>query len=269
MHGDATHGDVDVVVKDRAVHIKLSNETVRNAMTPPMIRKIRRTLADLDGSEIVVVQGSGGHFCSGYSIGDLDASTDAHLLSGLFDDLERHPGAVIGAIEGGCAGAGLELALSCDIRIASTSAKFIVPPAALGVVYPIASVHRLVDAVGSGWARRMLLTAERVTADTATRIGLVSEAVAAAAVDDRVAELVERLSGLSPFSIARGKEFALAIRDGVVSGRQIKAVRGLDLTAESALTGPDFLEAQAARREKRRPVFGAARPLDAGPSGTG
>ena len=132
----------------------------------------------------LVITGKGGKFfCAGADInmfGDGDkaiAREVARRFSESFEDLSRFRGVSIAAINGYCMGGGMELALSCDIRIAEESALMALPEAKIGLLPCAGGTQTLPLLVGEGWAKRMILCGERVDAETALSIGLVEEIV--------------------------------------------------------------------------------------------
>ncbi len=228
--------------------------TLDNPPMNPLGGAMRETflklLDEVDSSadlRCLVVTGEGRAFCTGAdltSIGGEDLSTFGRLL----DRIEASRIPVIAAVNGWCAGGGVELALCCDIRIASTAAGFICAGVNMGM---IASAYRLPRLIGQGPAKAMLLTGLPHDAETALRFGLVTavhppEELKAAAI-----ALAERIASRAPLSVEATKR---------VSGRAI------DLAPEEAnrLTNKeiailrassDHKEAVAAFRARREPIF--------------
>jgi len=129
----------------------------------------------------LVVTGAGGAFCAGADLKDFpalnrDAALRTRFRTSMRAALDRLAGLAVPAIariDGACYGAGVALAMACDIRFASETARFAITPAKLGISYPQEDVHRLVALVGPGHAARLLLTATSIDAAEAARIGLV------------------------------------------------------------------------------------------------
>ncbi|MGQ0590963.1 MAG: enoyl-CoA hydratase/isomerase family protein, partial [Sphingosinicella sp.] len=132
-------------------------------------------------ARILVLSGAGGTFCAGADLKDFpalnrDAALRTRFRTGMGAGLDRLAGLpipTIARIEGACYGAGVALAMACDLRLASETARFAITPAKLGISYPQQDVHRLVSLVGPGQAARLLLTAASIDAAEAARIGLV------------------------------------------------------------------------------------------------
>ncbi|MEP1421367.1 MAG: enoyl-CoA hydratase-related protein, partial [Erythrobacter sp.] len=148
-------------------------------------------------------------------------------------------------IEGDCIGGGCGLALACDLRVATSSARLGITPAKLGLVYPFHDVKLLTDLVGPGQAKRILFTGGLIDAQEAMRIGLIE------CIDDDPTSIIEALTAASPHSIREGKKFVRRVLDGQEEDDEAT----LRVFAD-AFVGPDFLEGTTAFVEKRRPQFG-------------
>jgi enoyl-CoA hydratase len=138
----------------------------------------------------------------------------------IFDAVERLPKPVIAAVNGYCLGGGMELALVCDIRIASSSAKFGQPEVNLGIIPGGGGTQRLPRVVGLGAALRLILSGEIIAADEALRLRLVEEVAEPAKLLDRATELAELMASKSPVALAAAKEatraaLSLPLDDGL------------------------------------------------------
>jgi enoyl-CoA hydratase len=127
-------------------------------------------------------------------------------LPTVFEAIEQSPKPVIAAVNGFCLGGGMELALACDIRIASTNAKFGQPEVNLGIIPGGGGTQRLPRIVGMGHALRMILTGEMIAAEEAHRLGLVEEVVPPEVLIDRAVALGELIASKSPVAVAAAKE---------------------------------------------------------------
>ena len=138
----------------------------------------------------------------------------------IFDAVERLPKPVIAAVNGYCLGGGMELALACDLRLASSAAKFGQPEVNLGIIPGGGGTQRLPRMVGLGAALRLILTGEIITADEALRLRLVEEVTEPGKLLDRAFELAELIAAKSPVALAAAKEatraaLGLPIDDGL------------------------------------------------------
>ena len=163
--------------------IQLDRPAARNALSIEHWEKLAALCAEAaeGGARAIIVSGSGGAFCAGADLGEFgDLSRDETLrvrfrtaMRRGMDALRTLPLPSIAFIDGPCFGAGVALAIACDLRIATQSARFAITPAKMGIGYPQEDVARLVHLVGAGWASRLLFTGEPIDAATAERIGLV------------------------------------------------------------------------------------------------
>jgi enoyl-CoA hydratase len=138
----------------------------------------------------------------------------------VFDALERSPKPVIAAINGYCLGGGMELALACDIRVASSTARFGQPEVNLGIIPGGGGTQRLPRIVGLGAALRLVLTGELIGAEEALRLGLVEEVTEPAELLDRAVALAEVIASKSPVAVSAAKEatraaLSLPLADGL------------------------------------------------------
>lgn len=249
---------------DGAIHrLTLNRPARRNALTPGLARSLAEALdgvADSGKAELVVLRGAGGHFSAGLdlhwlrSLGDAPSLTE--LQRGLADfqaailAVVRCPVPVLAVVEGTAAGFGLDLALACDLRVASTTATFTSAFARMGLVPDGGSTFTLPRLVGIGPALRLLLAGETIDAARAQAIGLVDEVVESAGIDREVAALAERLTAGATSSVRAIKRLVRSQEIGALE--QTLATEGA--AQLQALQGPDFkrrVEAFAARLAAR------------------
>lgn len=121
------------------------------------------------------------------------------IVQGLADQLERTPKPTIAAINGICMGGGLEVALGCDLRIASTTARFATPEGKLGIIPGGGATARLPRIVGRGWGMEMLLMGQPIDADRALQIGLVTRLTEPAELLPEARRMADHLAGFAPF----------------------------------------------------------------------
>jgi enoyl-CoA hydratase/carnithine racemase len=212
---DATGGIVTITL----------NRPPANAWSREGLRQLRSTVLSLNDDKrvrAIIVTGQGPKFFSAGA--DLNAMADgdkavardvAQCFGEAFATLQEARAVVIAAINGYAMGGGLECALSCDIRIAERHAQMALPEASVGLLPAGCGTQTLPWLVGEGWAKRMILTNERVDADTALRIGLVEEVVDTGASLAKAREMAARVAGLSPEGVAYSKQLVHAARQGV------------------------------------------------------
>ena len=169
---------------DREIaRLVLDRPQARNAIPLQGWTALAEMLAEIRRSDarMLILCGGGGAFCAGADLGDfpqLNRSETARSdfrreMRGALDAIRAVEIPVIAWIEGPCYGAGVALAMACDLRVAAASASFAITPAKIGISYPQEDVHRLVELVGPGQAARLLFTARSIDSEEARRIGLI------------------------------------------------------------------------------------------------
>jgi enoyl-CoA hydratase/carnithine racemase len=240
-------------------HILIDRPLARNAMTPQMYAQLDAICAAIaTDAELrcVVLRGAGGRsFVSGSDITQFLAFEGAEDGVDYERRMARHLDAIAGigvpvvaVIEGFAVGGGLNMAACCDIRIATTDAKFGTPIAkGLGNCLSAANYARLLQAVGEGRARRMLLLGELLDVEDMLPTGFLTRVVAPDALDATVTEITEQICANAPLSL-RASKTALA---------RILAPQLADIEDMIRLVygSADFRDAVEAFTEKRKPVF--------------
>ncbi|BCL14313.1 enoyl-CoA hydratase/isomerase family protein [Micromonospora sagamiensis] len=205
-------GGLTVRVTGAVATVEISNPRRRNAMTPDMWRQLPPLLDRLEvdpAVRVLVLTGAGETFCAGADLGDLDellAAGDQSVAVAAEERLAAFAKPTVAAVRGACVGGGCQLAVACDLRIAAADARFGVPPAKLGVVYPTPTTRRLAALVGPATAKYLIFTGELVDADRAARVGLVDEVVPVDRFTGRIAELTGTVAVRSQLSVVAAKE---------------------------------------------------------------
>jgi enoyl-CoA hydratase/carnithine racemase len=256
-------GEVTIDRPAEAVaRLTISNADRRNAMDHPILDMIAEEVPKLaDGIETrcLIITGAGNIFSAGYDIGDIPDEVFAqeaerlvaHPFHRAIEAVEGFPFPTLAAINGHALGGGLELAVTCDIRIAARGSKLGMPPAKLGLIYSHTGLLKFIDTVGPARTREMFLTGRNMDADRAKQIGLVSEVVDADALPRAAVELASEIAANAPVSLRGNKEiinrltaFPRVSEDGE---REL-----IDLRLSSFST-EDFREGVRAFGEKRKP----------------
>jgi enoyl-CoA hydratase/carnithine racemase len=168
---------------DSVARLTLNRPEARNAIPAAGWGKLGDAIAQVEAGDarLLVVTGADRTFCAGADLADFQAMQGDEAAAGRFrtemraglDAVRNLPIPTIARIEGYCYGAGVALAMACDLRLAHPRAQFAITPAKLGISYPQEDVHRLVELVRPGQAARMLLSATPLRAEEAKEIGLV------------------------------------------------------------------------------------------------
>jgi len=246
---------------DGIVTITLNRPEVHNAMNERMRQELTRCFGDLatsDEARVVVVTGAGERaFSAGADIREFVEPQvpvrfrESRKRVDFRQAMDRCPQPIIGAIRGYALGGGLELALACDIRIASEDAQLGLTEVNLAIIPGGGGTQRLPRLIGRGRALEMILTGARIDAREAWRIGLVERVVPAADVLASARELARTLAEKAPVALRYAKE-------AVVKGLELPLADGLRLENDLATllrTTEDRVEGAKAFLEKRKPRF--------------
>lgn len=207
-----------VTVDDRGPirHVVLNRPDKRNAMSQALLRELAdrlREAADDASVHCVVLRGEGPVFSAGVDLGELASfAGDPSVLRpfrGVFLDCanlcESMPKPVVCQIRRACFGGALEIALGCDLRIASEDSQLGLPEVRFGIIPDVGGSSRLPAVVGLGRAKELIMTARTIDADEAHRIGLVNRVVPAEELDAATQALVDELLANSHVAVGRAK----------------------------------------------------------------
>jgi enoyl-CoA hydratase/carnithine racemase len=263
MAGERASGKLVLDRPAEAVaRITIRNPSKRNALDHEILDGIATLMQELDegiATRCVVVAGSEGMFSAGYDIGDIPDEVFAeeaerlvaHPFSRAIEAVEAFPFPTLAAINGHALGGGLELALTCDLRIAASGAKLGMPPAKLGLIYSHTGLQKFIDAVGAARTRELFFTGRNVHADRAEQIGLVHEVSQTDEIDEDAVALAAEIAANAPVSLRGNKEIInRLVRFPRLSEKDEQNV--IDLRLSSFRTR-DFREGVRAFGEKRKP----------------
>jgi len=248
---------------DGVARLVLDNPDQRNAMSDQMTASWVRAIDDLAADQslrVVVVTGEGTAFCSGGNTGWIASEPDAevdHLRTRMMAfyrawlSIRRLEVPTIAAVNGPAIGAGLCLALACDIRYAAAGARLGAPFVKLGMNPGMAATYLLPNAVGEANARELLLTGRTVDADEARELGLVSRVFAPERFAEEVDDIAAGIAATAPIPSRYTK---LALRDGGHQDLE-SCVQWEALAQPITLATADLQEGIRAAREKRPPEF--------------
>jgi enoyl-CoA hydratase len=232
-------GDVWVLAIDRherrnaldAEHCELLREAVRQAT--------------VDGARAIVVTGRGSSFCSGADLGTVYGGGFRDALYGMLGEITRTPVPVIAAVNGPAIGAGTQLAIACDLRVAADTARFAIPTARNGLAVNPWTVRRVALLAGGGTARALLIGCDTLTAAEAHTRGLVDRRGDLAAA----MSWAEEIAALAPLTLAYSKLALDRLLEPTFDDPEVTAAFA------ACWSSADLDEANRARAEKRPPRF--------------
>lgn len=213
-----------------------------------------------DGVRVVVMRGAGDKaFVSGADISQFEErrsnAAAAEEYGKVSEEGRRRMAGLnkplIAMIQGSCLGGGVAIAMNADIRIASEDARFGIPAARLGLAYTPDSIRRLVHLVGPAFAKEILITARRFSAEEALRIGLVNRVVPKDSLEQTVREYARMILENAPLSMRAAKVMVEEV--GKDPAERDAAL--MDRVAKACFDSEDYAEGRSAFMEKRKPMF--------------
>ena len=245
------------------LHIRFNNPTRHNALSVDMWEAVPAllSLAETDDRvRLVVFSGAGEKaFVSGADISqfeDLRAARDAvtryeQMAENALMSIYSFSKPTLSCIRGFCIGGGVNVAISCDLRIASTDSVFSIPAARLGLGYRYSAMKNLVDLVGPGAAKDLFFTARKIDAHEAKSMGLISRLCEPVKLPDLLAEYTSAMAVNAPLTVRAGK---------AIMAEVLKPSPELDMALcqqliRGCFDSADYAEGRKAFMEKRKPVF--------------
>ena len=233
--------------------LTLNRPERRNALDPELLAALAAALqADGERAGAVILRGAGSEaFSAGYDLSRLTGTAADLDADGVIGEaasaLRQCPAPVIARLQGHCHGAAVELALNCDLRIASPALRMSVPAVGLGVVYRYQFVARLVQTCGLARTADLLLGMSQLDGDQAHTWGIVTEVVPESEIDARVQAVADKLAS-SPRAAVRGTKASLNLLGSRgIAAEDLAAARQLRVTAASS---PERQEALRRRQKK-------------------
>jgi len=247
---------------EAVVRVVISNPERRNALDHEILDALAETLPRLDRgieTRCVLITGAPPAFSAGYDIASIPSQTFerdaealvAHPFHAAMEAIAKHPWPTLAAINGHCLGGGLELAITCDLRICAAGAKLGMPPAKLGLVYGHTGLRKFLDTVGLSRTKELFLTGRNFSAHRAEEMGLVHQVVDPVGFEEAAIELAAEIAANAPISMRGNKRAIEVLNQNSVLSEQQEA--GLIALRESCFASEDFREGIAAFAEKRRP----------------
>lgn len=247
-------------IADKIAVLSLNNPP-GNSLKMPLLQELDKMLDELNQNadvKVIIITGAGKMFASGADIDEISKLTSKELAKEMsafgqkvFLKLENGPKPVIAAINGFCLGGGLELAMSCHMRIASDRALMGLPEITLGIIPGFGGTQRLPRIVGMSKATEMILSGEPIRAEEALAIGLVNKVVSKDTLLDDAKKVAAKMTSKS------GNSMRIAL-GSIGRGSQVDLAKAMDV--ESSCFGElygsyDMKEGVSAFLEKRKPDF--------------
>ena len=239
--------------------VTINRPEKHNAISLDTLAELREAVAQAaadDGVKVITVTGAGGRaFASGSDLGEVIhrdfRKALEPIVQGLAEQLERTPKPTIAAIDGICMGGGLEVALGCDLRIATPNSRFATPEGKLGIIPGGGATARLPRIVGRGWAMEMMLMGDPIDAERALSIGLITRLVAKDELIPEARRMADHLASFAPFVPRTMKAMVHFGMEASLAGALM-----LEKYAQGALVQTeDKQEGITAFLEKRKPQF--------------
>jgi len=249
---------------EAVTRLTISNPERRNALDHEILDAIAEVLPQLHRgieNRCVLITGAPPLFSAGYDIAGIPEQSFerdaealvAHPFHAAMEAIAKHPWPTVAAINGHCLGGGLELAITCDLRICAAGAKLGMPPAKLGLIYGHTGLRKFLDVVGLARTKELFLTGRNLDAARADEIGLVNEVVAAEELESEAVALAAAIAENAPLSMRGNKQAINLLNDLAELTPQQEA--GLVALRESCFESDDFREGIRAFGEKRRPQW--------------
>jgi enoyl-CoA hydratase/carnithine racemase len=249
---------------EAVARLTLNNPAKRNVLDHEVLDALAAVMPRLDSgieTRCVLITGEPPVFSAGYDIGSIPAETFerdaerlvAHPFHEAMNAVHRHPWPTVAAVNGHCLGGGLELAVSCDLRIAAQGAKLGMPPAKLGLIYGHTGLRKFIEAVGVPRTKELFLTGRNFDSVRAEEIGLVHEVASEDGFGEAAVDLARSVAANAPISMRGNKRIIEVLAQNPTLDDQQEAE--LVALRESCFASEDFREGIRAFGEKRTPQW--------------
>jgi enoyl-CoA hydratase/carnithine racemase len=253
-----------LLIDEPAPHVArlvISNPGKRGALDQAILDRFASVMPELD-ARCVIITGEGRNFSAGYDIGELPDSVFAdeaeklvaHPFAAAIDAIDAYPYPTLAALNGHTIGGGLELALSCDLRMAATPIKLGMPPAKLGLVYSHTGIRKFIDAIGAPRTRELFFVGGQIDAATAHSWGLVNSVLEPERLGEEALALAREIAGNAPLAQLGNKRVIRSVLDAEAALAPAVERELLELR-RACFSSVDFREGVRAFAEKRSPEW--------------
>jgi enoyl-CoA hydratase/carnithine racemase len=251
-------------IEDGVLEITLNRPDKRNALSLELFEAVGEAFGRAvdPGVRVVLLRGSGLVFCAGIDLASLaglagDPAEGAFLkgvqhLQDIYMRLERIGKPSIAAMQGAALGAGLQLGMACDLRVAAEDLRLGLFEVHYGIIPDLGGLHRLVQLCGPSRAKDLAMTGREIKPKKAMRIGLVDRVVPPEELDEVSRALAAEIAGKAPLAVRAIKRLVDAAAAGQAPADNLRDVGQAQV---ECIGHPDFAEAVSARMQKREPVF--------------
>ena len=247
--------------REGVARLRIANPARRGALDHEILDTLAETVGDLD-ARCLVITGTEGMFSAGYDLASLEGQQFqqdaerlvAHPFHDALEALEGYPFPVIGALNGPAIGGGLELALTCDIRIAARGITVGMPPAKLGLVYSHTGLRKFLELCGPAHTAELFYVGRNVDAERGREIGLISHVVEPEELESVVLEMAGETAANAPLSLTGNKRVLRTLRAHEGALPEDVEQELIELR-ESCFRTEDFQEGVRAFVAKRRPTW--------------
>lgn len=251
--------EIRCTITEGIATVTMNRPEKRNAMNTALLDGLTKSFNQLDTNpavRVVVIRGEGKAFCAGLDLRELSSrqggSGDPETgVTKVFQQIERSRHPTIAMVQGDALAGGCELALHCDLRVASDAARFGMPLARLGLVVPFPLGQKLVEIIGPAFTKQLLFTGQPIDARRAYEIGMIHQLVSAGELEAATYTLARTIADNAPLSLAGLKATILR----TISLRETIDHQGIDEMVNRARKSADAQEGVKAMLEKRKPVF--------------
>lgn len=241
--------------------LTFDNDKKRNSLNTKMLEEITHVLDHIsDDTRVLIIRSNPGAkvWSAGFNIDELplpgqDPLPYDHPLENVLRKVQQVKCPVIAEIEGTVWGGAVDLALRCDIVVATSNTSFAITPAKIGVPYNTSGILRVLNAVNPNIAKEMFFTARPVHAERALQLGIINHLTAPELLHDFVQEMAENIAGNSPLSIRVIKEQINIITNAYAIS--INASEKIDQIRRVAYNSKDYIEGKKAFEERRKPNY--------------